>query len=131
MTNYLSSNQIIALNIRLIRDLSVGERINILHPTLLDSAVNRPRQTIFGEDAYPTIFEKAAALFESLVLNHIFENANKRTAFSALDIFLYYNGYDFFMEKEIAVTFTLDIVLKKYSIQQSAQLIEKYSRILE
>lgn len=131
MTFYLTSNQIVALNIRLIRDLSEGERINILHPPLLDSAVNRPRQTVFGEDAYPTIFEKAAALFESLVLNHIFENANKRTAFSALDIFLFYNGYDFYMEKEIAVPFTIDVVLKKYTILQSAQLIERYCRIME
>ncbi|WP_329959762.1 type II toxin-antitoxin system death-on-curing family toxin [Paenibacillus tundrae] len=49
--------------------------------SLLDSAVNSPQQTLFGEDAYPSIFEKTSALLESLVKNHCFQNGNKRTAY--------------------------------------------------
>ena len=42
--------------------------------------MNRTKQSAFGEEAYPSIFEKAAELFESLAQNHAFHNANKRTA---------------------------------------------------
>jgi death-on-curing protein len=59
---------------------------------LLDSAANRPFQTFGGEDLYPTIFGKAAALFHSLACNHCFFNGNKRTAVMALDLFLAANG---------------------------------------
>ncbi|MNR61509.1 Toxin Doc [compost metagenome] len=46
---------------------------------LLESAVHRPQQSVFGEDAYPDLFDKAAALLESLVKNHCFHNGNNRT----------------------------------------------------
>jgi death-on-curing family protein len=60
---------------------------------LLESAVARPFQSAFGEDAYPTILEKAVALFHSLNSNHPFHDGNKRTAIIALDDFLVGNGY--------------------------------------
>ena len=59
---------------------------------LLDSAVNRPFQSAFGEDAYPEILEKAAALFQSLIANHPFANGNKRTAIIVLQTFLVANS---------------------------------------
>jgi death on curing protein len=62
---------------------------------LLESAVSRPFHTAFGQDAYPTILEKSVALFHSLVSNHPFHDGNKRTAVSALYIFLLANGYYF------------------------------------
>jgi death-on-curing family protein len=60
---------------------------------LLESAIARPFQSAFGEDAYPTILEKAVALFHSLNSNHPFHDGNKRTAIIALDDFLVANGY--------------------------------------
>jgi death-on-curing family protein len=59
---------------------------------LLDSAVNRPFQTGFGQEIYSSPIEKAAALFHSLVSNHSFYNGNKRTSVIALDHFLLANG---------------------------------------
>jgi death-on-curing family protein len=59
---------------------------------LLESAVARPFHSAFGEDAYPTILDKAA-LFHSLNSNHPFHDGNKRTAIIALDDFLVANGY--------------------------------------
>ncbi|WP_155769446.1 Fic family protein [Mycobacterium asiaticum] len=47
---------------------------------LLESAVLRPQATTFGDDAYPTTHEKAAALLHSLTRNHPFVDGNKRTA---------------------------------------------------
>ncbi len=59
---------------------------------LLDSSVNLPFQGGFGvEEFYPTIYEKAACLFHSLIANHCFNNGNKRTGVLALDQFLLVN----------------------------------------
>jgi death-on-curing protein len=59
---------------------------------LLDSATARPRSSAFGEDAYPTITLKAAALLHSLVNNHALLDGNKRIAWLATVVFLDLNG---------------------------------------
>src|SRR5882762_1613101 len=69
---------------------------------LLESAVSRPFQTVFGGDAYPTIFDKGAALFHSLVANHPFHDGNKRTAVTALYAFLLGNGHYFALSNDEA-----------------------------
>jgi death-on-curing family protein len=58
----------------------------------IESAVNRPFHSFGGIEFYPTIFEKAAPLFHSLVCNHPFANGNKRTAVLSVDLFLLANG---------------------------------------
>lgn len=60
---------------------------------LIESACMRPQATAFGEDAYPTIWEKAAALLQSLARNHAFVDGNKRTAWMATVTFLRANGH--------------------------------------
>ena len=55
---------------------------------LLESAVGRLYQSVFGQDAYPDVTDKAVALFHSLVSNHPFHDGNKRTAVTALHHFL-------------------------------------------
>jgi death-on-curing protein len=69
---------------------------------LLESAVSRPFQTVFGGDAYPTILDKGAALFHSLIANHPFHDGNKRTAVTAFYAFLLGNGYYFALSNEEA-----------------------------
>jgi death on curing protein len=48
---------------------------------LMESAIARPYQTFGGEDLYTTVFEKAAAIVESIIINHPFIDVNKRTGF--------------------------------------------------
>lgn len=60
---------------------------------LLSSAAARPGQTVDSADAYPTVFEKAAALFHSLVNNHPFHNGNKRVALVSAQVFLAEENY--------------------------------------
>lgn len=60
---------------------------------LIESACMRPQATAFGEDAYPSIWEKAAALLQSLACNHGFVDGNKRTAWMAVTVFLEVNGH--------------------------------------
>jgi death on curing protein len=60
---------------------------------LLSSAVARPFQSAGGGDAYEDIFEKAAALFHSIIHNHPFHNGNKRTALVAAVVYLDDHGF--------------------------------------
>jgi death-on-curing protein len=59
---------------------------------LLDAAVIRPRSSAFGEDAYPTLQLKAAALLHSIVSNHALVDGNKRLGWLATMVFLHING---------------------------------------
>jgi death on curing protein len=61
---------------------------------LLESALGRPFHSIDGQDVYPTIVEKAAALSHSMIANHPSQNGNKRTAVVSVDAFLVANGYN-------------------------------------
>ncbi len=73
----------------LVRTLGVGPVRDL---GLLDSAAARPRSSAFGEDLYPTITLKAAALLHSLANNHALVDGNKRLAWLATAVFLDING---------------------------------------
>jgi death on curing protein len=60
---------------------------------LVESAVGRPMTTVFGDDAYPDLDTKAAALLHSLARNHAFVDGNKRVAWLATGAFYWINGY--------------------------------------
>lgn len=126
-TRYLTVQEVIAINMAMIQKYSPGEQIGVKTSSLLESAVLRPMSSAFGEDAYPSIWDKAAALFESLGQNHPFHNANKRTAFTAFLIFLRYNGYHFKMDQKAAEDLTVDMVNHKYSFEQIAAIIQAHS----
>jgi death-on-curing protein len=74
----------------LIRTLRVGP---IRDVGLLDSAMNRPRASAFGDDAYPTLDLKAAALLHSVTNNHALLDGNKRLAWLSTVVFCDLNGY--------------------------------------
>lgn len=59
---------------------------------LLEAAVARPRATAFGQDAYPDLDAKAAALLHSVARNHALVDGNKRLALGALIAFYGLNG---------------------------------------
>lgn len=77
--------------------LRVAERVVEGNPKvrdygLLESALARPQASVFGEDAYPTLDVKAAALLHSLARNHALVDGNKRLALGALIAFYGLNG---------------------------------------
>lgn len=61
---------------------------------MLHAAVGRPFVTYYGVDLYPDAFEKAAALFHSLIKSHPFMDGTKRTAFAATVYFLAQLGHN-------------------------------------
>jgi death-on-curing protein len=60
----------------------------------LESALARPFQTFDGTELYPSIYEKAAALVESILINHPFIDGNKRTGYGLLRIYLGLYGFE-------------------------------------
>ena len=72
----------------------LGDPAPIREIGLLGSAVARPRTTAFGEDAYPDIWTKAAALLHSIVKNHALVDGNKRLGWLATAVFLEINGVE-------------------------------------
>jgi len=61
---------------------------------LLESALARPQATAFGDDAYPSLLLKAAALLHSIVTSHALVDGNKRLGLVALRLFLAMNDHD-------------------------------------
>ncbi|HHW37665.1 MAG TPA: type II toxin-antitoxin system death-on-curing family toxin [Bacillales bacterium] len=128
--NYLTINQVITINTIQIRLYSPDEQLGVKDPNLLDSAVNRPKQSAFGKDVYPSIYEKAAELFESLAKNHAFHNANKRTALASLIVFLKINHFLWTMGIEEEQDFTVDVVNHKYTFKEIVSTIESHTERL-
>ncbi|QWU16458.1 death on curing protein [Paenibacillus sophorae] len=127
MTIFLTKEEIVAAHCYMIRKMNDADQAGIKDHALLDSAVHKPEQSLFGEDAYPSLFEKAAALLESLVKNHSFHNGNKRTAYLAVKSFLMVNGYHLKMVRLFAVEFIVDIAKDGYSFEQIASILREHS----
>jgi death-on-curing protein len=76
---------------------------------LLDSACHRPQASFFGQQAYPTLAAKAAALMHSLACNHALVDGNKRLALLATVVFLQINGYALDLTDEQAFDLTMSV----------------------
>lgn len=68
--------------------------------SLLESAIFRPQSSFGGLDLYPTLFDKAAVLMDSIIKNHAFVDGNKRTGTGCVYMFLSMNGYELLATKK-------------------------------
>jgi death-on-curing protein len=75
----------------------------------LESAVARPAMTFGGEDLYPDVAAKAAALMHSLVMNHSFVDGNKRVGAQAAIVFILVNESDLNVSSDELVSMTLAV----------------------
>jgi death on curing protein len=87
VTDYLDLEDLLA-----IARAAVGEDPEVRDYGLLESALARPRASVFGSEAYPDLHLKAAALLHSLARNHALVDGNKRSAWTACRTFLAING---------------------------------------
>jgi death on curing protein len=77
---------------------------------LLESAAARPQTNLFGADAYPDVWTKAAALGHSLIRNHPLLDGNKRLGWVAMRTFLELNGFPpLYADVDEAERFVLDV----------------------
>jgi death-on-curing protein len=85
---YLTLDEVLAVAARVID----GE-VLLRDAGLLEAAVARPRTSVFGEDAYPDLHSKSAALLLSICKNHALIDGNKRLALAAAIVMLGVNGW--------------------------------------
>lgn len=88
----LSLAEVLALHRQVIEQS--GGAQGILDLRALESALAQPHMTFDGDELYPSIVEKAAALGFSMIKNHPFVDGNKRTGHAAMETFLVLNGYE-------------------------------------
>ena len=99
MIEYLSLEQLLEIH-EIMIDRFGGLR-GIRDKHLLHSAIEMPKSTMFGKQLYPGMFEKASIYLLSIVRNHPFNDANKRTGGTAAYLFLQANAiYPKFSDKK-------------------------------
>ena len=95
-----------------LHDLSIinyGGSQGIRDQGLMESAKARPYQTFGGKDLYPTVLEKAAALAESIIINHPFIDGNKRTGLLAMLLILEIGNFKITASNDDTYNFTIEI----------------------
>jgi death-on-curing protein len=102
---YLTLSELIYINgVVLNRPDIIAGTQEIRDIQLLEAAVARPAASAFGEDAYPSLREKAAALLHSVARNHPFADGNKRTATVGVVLMFLVNGFTVVWDREDALT---------------------------
>ena len=126
MTVHLSLEQVLALH-RLQR-LRFGGAAGLRDRGALEAALGRPQMTFGGEDLYPDVAAKAAALMHSLVMNHPFVDGNKRVGAHAGILFLIVNGVEPAFSPADLVAITLAVARGELSAEALAIWLRQRSR---
>jgi death-on-curing protein len=105
----------------IVRTLGVGPVRDV---GLLDSAVNRPRASAFGEDAYTTFQLKAAALLHSMAKNHALVDGNKRTAWLCTVVFCDLNGVESVLTNDEAYDLVIAVASTQMELSEIAERLQ-------
>ncbi len=125
-TIFLSLEQVLAIHYDQINNYGGGHGIRDL--SLLESAVYRPQASFMGDDLYLSIFDKAASLIHSLVLNHPFIDGNKRTGTVTGAGFLHFNGWDLKVSQKELEEVSLNVESKKWDIEKLSKWLQNNSK---
>ncbi len=117
---YLYLDEVIEIGESLIPDFRIRDI------GLLESAVNRPEMTVYGQEAYKTIAEKIAALMHSLASNHALVDGNKRITWSCGRVFAILNGCDFEVEVDEAERVIVALASGELDAKSLDPIIEKW-----
>lgn len=119
---YLSVADLFEIAIGVIGEVAVRDR------GLLASAAARPQSTVLGDDAYPSVADKAAALMHSLARNHALVDGNKRLAWAATRVFCLLNGHDVDFAVDEAEAIVLAVARGELEVADIAASIDKHLR---
>ena len=123
MTDHLAVEDLLEIASGVLPEVLIRDR------GLLASAADRPRTTVFGEDAYPTFALKAAALMHSLARNHPLVDGNKRLAWAATRVFCLINDRDLTYESvDAAEAFVLDVAAGRVDVPKIADWMARHLR---
>ena len=117
--DYLELADILKLGQEIISDFRIRDL------GLLESAVARPRTSVFGEDAYPTFPDKVAALMHSIARNHALIDGNKRLAWSAARLFCLMNDVDIKMNRDRAYELVVAVASGQIELAELSASLKK------
>lgn len=92
---------------------------------LLGSALARPATTLFGDDAYPSLELKAAALLESVVRNDPFIDGNKRSGWTLTVVFLWISGMRHDMSTDDAFDLVIGVAEGRIALDETAECLRR------
>lgn len=125
VTHFLSEAEVIAINEEMVSQY--GGLHGVRDLSLLRLAIGRPQMSIAFQDAYKSIFDKAGALFHSIINNHPFLDGNKRTSLFSAILFLEYNGWIVEFKRKEAVKFTRKAHNEDYKVEQISSWLKDHS----
>jgi death-on-curing protein len=106
---------------------ALGRKPDVRDRHLLRSAAARPMIQAFGQEAYPELLDKVAALMHALAAHHLFFDGNKRTATKAAVIFLNRNGLQPTWDAQEVYDFVLEIAQDKHDVPAVAQWLAAHT----
>ena len=119
MTVYLDLESLLALadelGVQQVRDVG-----------LLSAAANRPQTTLYGDEAYPSIHEKAAVLLESIVRNHPLVDGNKRLGWLAVVVFYGLNSLSLDAPEDPAYDLVIGVATGQRDYQSVAEALSAW-----
>ncbi|MBA3620458.1 MAG: type II toxin-antitoxin system death-on-curing family toxin [Acidothermales bacterium] len=118
--DYLSVEDLLEVAAGVLDDVAVRD------VGLLAAAAGRPQASVFGQDAYPTLADKAAALMHSLARNHTLVDGNKRLAWAATRVFCLLNGRDLSYTVDDAETVVVAVAAGELDVPDLAQWISAH-----
>lgn len=125
---YLTAEQVLFIHARLITE--TGGRHGVRDLNMLLSALGRARASFNGQDLYPGLFSKAAALMDSLIRNHPFLDGNKRTGVTAAGLMLLRNGYRLTADSENLVEMTIRVASSQCQVDELTAWLKRNSEPL-
>lgn len=125
LTRFLSEAELVAINEEMIS--RYGGLHGVKDINLLRLAIGRPQMSVGFQDAYKSVFDKAAALFHSVINNHPFLDGNKRTSLFSAILFLEYNGWSVEFKRKEAVKFTRKAHNDDLTVDQISQWLKEHS----
>lgn len=121
----LTLEQLLELHVLVIQETGGSQGLRDLGR--LESAIATQTQSVFGEELYTTLYEKAAALIRSIIADHPFVDGNKRTAMLTGLTFLRENGLQFIAQQGEIEDFAVKIATDHLDIPTIAAWLDQHS----
>lgn len=123
---FLTTTQVLYIHDRMVRRF--GGSFGVRDIGLVESAIGRPKATFGREYLYTDIFDKSAALLQSLLKNHPFVDGNKRTALTSAGLFLKKNGYKLINSHKEEVDFAIKVDNSNLTVEQISKWLKEHSK---
>jgi len=123
---YLVLEDILRLHYQIVEDF--GGSHGVRDEGRLQSAVAAPRQEVFGQEQYATIYEKAATYIRNIIADHPFVDGNKRSAITCVGIFLMQNNYSLTATPKDLEDFAVQVAVEHLDIPVIAAWLQTHSK---